>query len=400
MRFLHLEDNLLDAELIETKLKEHWPGCSVTLAVNEVEFSHAIASNGIELILADYSLPGFSGMEALRIASAMAPEIPFIFVSGSMGEEIAIESLKSGATDYVLKNRLARLLPAISRALQERDARLKRKEAEELLAANQLQLEELNSSLKQRIEETVAELRQKDALLIQQSRHAAIGELLRNIAHHWRQPLNNIGLILQNLQQSNCEKRLTDAELENDVQLGMKILEQLSSTIQNFSSFFHVDTVKRLFTANIAVRKAMDLVNPTLAENNITVDFDEDPDCMIDGYPNECIQAVHSILVNAREVLLERKSTEPRISIRISCDEQYTTITISDNAGGIPEELLPKIFDPYCTTKGVSSGLGLGLYMARSIVEKSMGGSITVANINNGACFTLKCPSSDKSWHT
>lgn len=391
MHILHLEDSMLDAELISTKLLEQWPDCVWELVSDEPGFNRALAQKLPDLILADYSLPGFSGMAALKIATATVPDIPFIFVSGTMGEEIAIETLKSGATDYVLKNRLTRLVPAISRALQERDARLKRKEAEELLAVKQLQLEELNSSLKQRIEETVAELRQKDELLIQQSRHAAIGELLRNIAHHWRQPLNNIGLILQNLQRSNGDPKLTDAEIDKDIELGMRILEQLSVTIQNFSSFFHVDTVKRQFSVNLAVRKALDLVNPTLAAHGITVDLQEEPDCMIDGYPNECLQAVHAILVNAREALLERKTELPQISIRIKDEHQCAVVTITDNAGGIPQELLTRVFDPYCTTKGVSSGLGLGLYMAKTIVEKNMGGSLTVANSENGACFTMQC---------
>jgi len=133
LRILHLEDDPQDAELIEAHLAAEGYVCDILVVAGREEFAAALDSGGVDLILADFALPGFNGMAALELVRKKYPEIPFIFVSGRLGEEAAIESLKSGATDYVLKNRLSRLLPAVQRALAEAAERQERKNAEEAL---------------------------------------------------------------------------------------------------------------------------------------------------------------------------------------------------------------------------------------------------------------------------
>jgi len=142
LKILNLEDSEIDAELIYETLRETWPNCSMMRVDTEAEFIQAIENGGVDVILADYSLPGFDGMAALHVSRQRFPEIPFILVSGTLGEETAIDSLKSGATDYVLKHRLSRLVPAVQRALNERAERIARQEAENklLLAARQWQI--------------------------------------------------------------------------------------------------------------------------------------------------------------------------------------------------------------------------------------------------------------------
>lgn len=115
LRILHLEDDPLDAELIEATLVESGIDCEVHLVAGEEDFRAAVEAGGIDLVLADFSLPSFDGMSALAIVRKHYPDLPFVFISGRLGEEAAIESLKSGATDYVLKSRLARLEPAVTR---------------------------------------------------------------------------------------------------------------------------------------------------------------------------------------------------------------------------------------------------------------------------------------------
>jgi CheY-like chemotaxis protein len=130
LRILYLEDDPNDAELVQAMLEGEDVACQVTLVDTRIDFLASLERDDIDLILADYSLPSFDGISALRLAVEKRPEVPFIFVSGTMGEEVAIEALKIGATDYVLKTRLSRILPSVQRALREGRDRAERTRAE------------------------------------------------------------------------------------------------------------------------------------------------------------------------------------------------------------------------------------------------------------------------------
>lgn len=163
LRILHLEDDLNDAKLIHAMLEEQGIKCDVVRSESHADFLAALEQGGFDMILADYSLPSFDGLSALAIAQEHCPDIPFIFVSGAMGEELAIETLKSGATDYVLKQRLSRLVPAVHRALMEVEERAERKQAEEELRKYREHLEEL-------VEKRTAELKTINEKLQQEIR--------------------------------------------------------------------------------------------------------------------------------------------------------------------------------------------------------------------------------------
>ena len=139
---IHLEDDLNDAECIEDSLRQQWADCKIIRVQSEVDFTQALERNETDLILADYSLPSFNGLKALNIARNMCPGIPFIFVTGTLGEEVAIETMKNGATDYVLKSRLSRLIPAIKRALREKDELSKHKSLELTISKLMLAIEQ------------------------------------------------------------------------------------------------------------------------------------------------------------------------------------------------------------------------------------------------------------------
>jgi PAS domain S-box-containing protein len=265
-----------------------------------------------------------------------------------------------------------------------RDVTEKRRH-EELLEAHQKQLEEINSSLESRIEKTVAELRNKDDILIQQSRLTAMGEMISNIAHQWRQPLNNIGLIVQNLQLAFKAKDLTEQQLDEDVAETMTIIQQISETINNFRNFFSYEKEVSSFIINEIVSRALSFVTPSLKSKGISVELDEQPDVAAVGYPNEYLQAFLNIILNARDALLEQQVGQPLISIRIFQENGRSVVTVCDNGGGIHEDILPKIFDPYFTTKQQCNGTGIGLYMAKMIVDKKMHGSLSARNVDGGA---------------
>jgi len=147
LRILHLEDDLLDAELVKSTLDGDGIACKITQVKTRKHFVAAIERGGFDIIFADYSLPDFDGISALAIARIRRPSIPFIFISGAMGEELAIETLKSGATDYVLKNRLSRLIPSVHRALNEAEERSERRKAVKELTKSHEQLRNLAEHL-------------------------------------------------------------------------------------------------------------------------------------------------------------------------------------------------------------------------------------------------------------
>ena len=151
LRILLLEDSLLDAELIQMHLTDGGLDCQLVRVETRPDFLMALEKDSFDLILADYSLPAFDGISALALAQATCPQVPFILVSATLGEELAIDTVKSGATDYVLKQRLERLVPAINRALREAKERIKRQQAES-------ELRKLASELERRVEERTAQL--------------------------------------------------------------------------------------------------------------------------------------------------------------------------------------------------------------------------------------------------
>jgi PAS domain S-box-containing protein len=155
IRILHLEDDPADAELVQAELESANLACQVTRVQDRDEFKDALCQCGYDVILADYRLPMYDGMSALRLAQEHCPDVPFIFVSGTMGEDAAIEGLTEGATDYVLKQKLSRLVPAITRALHEAENRRERKRAEEALRQRTRDMERLTTAIEQAAETVV-----------------------------------------------------------------------------------------------------------------------------------------------------------------------------------------------------------------------------------------------------
>ncbi len=265
-----------------------------------------------------------------------------------------------------------------------------RKRAEEALALKQQQLEELNRSLEQRVRQAVDELRQKDRLLIQQSRQAAMGEMINNIAHQWRQPLNNIGLIIQNLQLQYEAGEMDARQMASEVGTAMDVIAYMSRTIDDFRNFFHQDKLRRSFSVNEMVARSLEFLLPGLKSCGISVECREEPDVRVEGYPSEYMQALLNILNNAKDVLLERRVANPLISIAVLRENRRSVVCIRDNGGGIRDDVLPRIFDPYFTTKEQGKGTGIGLYMSKAIIEKSIDGKLTARNVEDGAEFRIE----------
>jgi two-component system, NtrC family, C4-dicarboxylate transport sensor histidine kinase DctB len=263
----------------------------------------------------------------------------------------------------------------------------------------ELQHEELERTYFELEEETaqrlhaLEELSEKERMLLQQSRLAALGEMISNIAHQWRQPLNELGLIVQELPMMYDKGELSREYLRGSVAKFMKVLAHTSKTIDDFRNFFKPDKEKVPFRVREVLAQTLSLVKESFKNLQITIRVEGDDDMVLHGHPNEFSQVILNILFNSRDAFLDRNVKGERgIVIEAHREGRAGVITISDNAGGIPEAIIGKIFDPYFTTRGPEKGTGIGLYMSKIIIEKNIPGHLSVRNTGEGAQFRIEVP--------
>jgi len=272
----------------------------------------------------------------------------------------------------------------LQKAHDELERRVEERTRELATALHTVQLETA-----ERIQ-AVEALREKEQMLIQQSRQAAMGEMIGNIAHQWRQPLNLLGLTAQQLLMFYDMGGLDRTLLENTVQKQMGIIQHMSQTIDDFRNYFRPDKEKSDFQVEDSIGSTLSLLKGSLQDPQIDIKVVTRDNPVVHGYPNEFAQVLLNIVVNAKDVLTERKIDDPWVVITAFQEGGSAVVTIADNGGGIPEEIMGKIFDPYFTTKGPLQGTGVGLFMSKSIIEKNMGGRLAVRNTPDGAEFRIE----------
>lgn len=260
----------------------------------------------------------------------------------------------------------------------------------EELREKQNQLLEMNQSLEKIIKKEVASNREKDLMLIKQSRQAAMGEMIGNIAHQWRQPLNALGLIIQNIDEAYRYNELTPDYFGSKITKINELIKYMSQTIEDFRNFFRPDKEKQQFSVKEVIDRTISFIEASFKSHDIGLVFSLKDDISIYGFPNEYAQVLINILNNAKDVVLERKVQNPRVTIELSSAGTRSIVEITDNGGGVPEEIIEKIFEPYFTTKQPSQGTGIGLYMSKTIIEKNMNGRLSVSNTTDGAKFRIE----------
>ena len=231
--------------------------------------------------------------------------------------------------------------------------------------------------------------------LRQAQKMAAMGEMLGAIAHQWRQPLNTLSTYIASVQSAYMNNLVTAAFIERMVSGADSQIQFMSKTIDDFRHFFRPTKHKSPFDLIATINSSVKLVQPHLEQNKIALSITPMKGAsalIVDGYQSEFVHVLINILNNAMDSIKEQNSAERQVDIFIETGHGIVEIRIQDTGGGIPERLLPKIFDPYVTTKGTSSGTGLGLYMAKSIVENEMKGLLSAANTAVGSLFTIQLP--------
>lgn len=250
-------------------------------------------------------------------------------------------------------------------------------------------LKELNEKLEDRIKEELAKNRDKDLIMMRQSRLAAIGELINNIAHQWRQPLNNVAITIQDTRLAYERGLLDFAYMDKMAGIGMSEINYMSKTIDSLANFFKPEKNKNSFCIEKIIKESLAVVTPTLSHLNIDVILSIEEKMEIFGYENEFGQVIINILNNAKDALEKAQLQNPLISISTKVEDKMFIILIENNGPKIPQEIIGKIFDPYFTTKHSAQGVGLGLYMSKMIIEENMGGFLDVVNTEDGVLFTI-----------
>mgnify|MGYP000683331102 CR=1 FL=1 len=280
--------------------------------------------------------------------------------------------------DDISPQSLKKLLSLVESAYDEMDGNVYRQERSLEISSNELR--ELNDNLEKKIKLEVEQNRYKDEKIFHQSRSAAMGEMIANIAHQWRQPLSAISTTASSMKLQLELDISTEEEVVESFDHILEYTNFLSQTIEDFRGFLDINEKKREFTISEVIDKTMSIVKAVYKENRIKIIYNKNTfPYKSFGLSNTLAQAVLNILNNAKDAF-DIHNKDKKVFIHLDNEDGYNIISIQDSALGIKEEILQKIFDPYFTTKHQSQGTGIGLYMCKEIIEKHIEGTIEARN--------------------
>ena len=355
LRILHLEDDRVDAELIQATLASEGIDFEAVRVETRGAFIDAVERGGFDLVLADYNLPSFDGISALGIVQEKCPELPFIFVTGSLGEELAIETLKSGANDYVLKHRPGRLVPAVRRAIDEVAARKERKQLEEQLHQSQ--------------------------------KMEAIGRLAGGISHDF----NNLLTVIIGYSQLLLGRLSEDDPMRSEIEEIEKSGRRAASLTSQLLAFSRRQVIQpRILDLNAVISDLDKMLRRLIGEDVELINLLDPTLASVKMDPGQVEQIIMNLAVNGRDAMPQggRLTIETR---NVDLDEHFTEsdllmppgsyvlLSVSDTGCGMDIEMQERIFEPFFTTKPAGKGTGLGLSTVYGIVKQS-GGDISVCS--------------------
>jgi len=376
LRLLHLEDNPVDAELITATLMDGNIPCQSQLVDTRQAFVAALKEGRMDLILADYSIPGFDGMTALILARQHCPDVPFLFVSATIGEELAIDAMHQGATDYVLKQRLGRLVPSVQRALRELDERAERKRAEEAL-------------------------RQSEKQFRQSQKMEAVGRLAGGIAHDF----NNLLTIIMGYSQVLLTELGPQHPLRGKIEETLKAGERAATLIRQLLTFSRKQSLDpKILSLNTAVTSLESLLRRLIGEDIQLVSKLDPTNGRLRADQAQLEQVLVNLVVNARDAMpkggtltIETAQVEltrsPVYHLTPLPPGPYVRLAVSDTGCGMDRMTQSHIFEPFFTTKGEGKGSGLGLSTVFGIVTQSGGAIDVTSRVGHGTRFDLYFPS-------
>jgi signal transduction histidine kinase len=377
---LIIDDEQINIDFIVQTFKTQY---NIKVAYSGEEALEAIEKFDINLILLDIVLPGIDGYKVAKKIRAKGMDTPIIFLTSKTDDESIIKGFNVGGNDYVTK----------PFKIEELKARIFNFINTYLL---QKKLKELTISQEQTIKEEIEKNRQKDALLLQQARFAAMGEMIGMIAHQWRQPLNSLSAASISIQLQQEMELLDDKFLSQKIDFFQKQIQRMSHTIEDFMGFFKPNHKIEEFAFMDSVNSIKSMMEAQLNKHEIKLEIVVEDNLKLFAIKNEMDHILLNLVANAKDAFEESNIKDKKISITLNDKGEYFEILVKDNAGGVPKDILPKIFDSYFTTKEKGKGTGIGLSMTKNMVEQHCHGNISVKNIDNGACFIITIPKKRK----
>ncbi|ULA65482.1 MAG: putative Histidine kinase [Nitrospira sp.] len=375
LRLLQLEDNTVDAELILATLNEGGIPCETCRVDRQDTYVDALKAGKIDLILADYSLPGFDGITALSIAQQLRPDIPFIFVSGTLGEELAIDAMHRGATDYILKQRLGRLVPSLQRAIRELQERQERARVEEAL-------------------------RQSEEQLRQAQKMEAVGRLAGGLTHDF----NNLLTVIMGHAQVLLNEMAADHPYRNKIEEMQKAGDRAATLIRQLLTFSRKQpSTPKVLSVNPLITNFETMMRRLIGEDlELTLALSPQ-DLHISADPAQIEQVLMNLVVNARDAMpkggklkIETAQVEltriPMYHAQLPALGTFVKLSVSDTGAGMSTDTLAHIFEPFFTTKEEGKGTGLGLSTVFGIVTQTGGGLDVTSSIGQGSRFDVYFP--------
>lgn len=368
IRILHLEDNPGDAEIVSLALKTGQVDFQIEQVKTRQSFLSALDRNSFDLILTDYSLPGFDGLSALEMAREKRSEIPCILVSGSVGEEIVVECLKRGAMDYICKDRISRLVPAVERALREANERSERRKLEEQV--------------------------------IQSQRMEAIGQLAAGIAHDF----NNVLSVVIGFSELLSMDAATETQrgYADTIRLAA---ERASSLTRQLVIFSRKQAPQASILNPNEVIRDMEKILRRLVEENIEVSISPGRDIHpVKADAGHLWQLLMNLVVNARDAMpnggrlkIATRNATATTPKSPSVPEEYVVISVTDTGHGMTEAVKSRLFEAFFTTKPPGKGTGLGLATCQ-IIAKQCGAHIDViSEVGKGSRFEVYIPKAESA---
>jgi len=249
--------------------------------------------------------------------------------------------------------------------------------------------EQREYALEELIKKEVEKNQEHTLIMLQQSRLAQMGQVINMIAHQWRQPLNSLMLIGEVLVYKYKKNEVGQKEIDKFQHDSNLQIKQMSGIIDDFRDFFQPRKKKEKFLLNDVIEHLLLIIEPVFNESKISLLFEKEKELYGYGYSNEVAQAILNILYNAKDAFNEHLREDKHIHIKLKAENKKIILTISDNAGGIPSDIIDNIFNPYFSTKKNLNGTGLGLYMSKMIIQTHMEGEISVHNHIDGATFSI-----------
>jgi two-component system cell cycle sensor histidine kinase/response regulator CckA len=375
LRLLHLEDDPVDGELILTTLIEGGVSCQSQRVDTRQAFVTALKERRMDVILADYSIPGFDGMTALTLARQHCPDVPFLFVSATIGEELAIDTMLQGATDYVLKQRLGRLVPSVQRALRELDDRAERKRAEEAL-------------------------RQSEKQFRQSQKMEAVGRLAGGIAHDF----NNLLTVIMGYSQVLLTELGSQHPLRGKIEETLKAGERAATLVRQLLTFSRKQSMDpKILSLNTAVISLESLLRRLIGEDVKLVSKLDPANGRLRADQAQLEQVLVNLVVNARDAMpkggtitIETTQVElirsPVYYLTPLPPGSYVRLAVSDTGCGMDRKTKSHIFEPFFTTKEEGVGSGLGLSTVFGIVTQCGGAIDVTSQVGHGTRFDLYFP--------